>query len=911
MNCMKILVPPLFIGNSTLLTHSSQIGTSYSGNVHIKGDFVVDNTFRFINCIIKIDPGVTIYVQSPNSLIKTYLFVIDNSKLFACNNMWKGIVLSTNTSIMTLNQTVIEDAQIAIKAEDIQYCALFIESTTFNRNDIGIFLSHTTNISHPAIIYRLSNNTFKCTAPLNGTVDQIGSAGIHLENNQILSVNPILQSHTNKFIGLFRGIFANGFSTIINGKRLIFERCKYSGITLQGVLNLEACQFRDCGYAGIDLQSVTNVKLRSCSFNFTEDLADYGFQAHRFGIFVYKLNPGGVMSVSNCSFNASLVNQNKNVVGIYCVNASVGAGARVSIYNNIFDYLAAYSFGVYVKGNYPSDSHVDIFDNVFDIQQVHNGFISFPIACVDGNKYNIDIIGNTFKNDGIRYDGQEGVYLRGSEGTGHEFSDNQFPLPHVLDNFIHGLRVENFDKIKFCSNSFYNTLGAFYFIGQNDEVDFVANDVHVGNILEVEEFSWLDDQNQKGNLWYSLPLFPFVANPQALNKTPDYAQWSQFMVHTAQSTSYSSTGFNPYHPVDIVPDVSDEWWKRLPGSPAPNCLTEQPPGGGATKLKKDIANNAFENIESNPSLVWQAKRGLYKTLKNNPDLISTFASFSQFISTHNNSTIGKLFNVGHKIDSTLISQESLLLPIAEGQNIVDSLLIELFFVDSLLEIQLDSVLEWQKSDIISQLSEITSDLDITYDLYQDNVSTALNSIKLLNNNISTSFEWEKNEKEFYGIYIDKLRGGVLREGQIDTLRSIAQKCPQSGGMAVYFARGILSECSVATLSDYNNDCFSSEAIVEVDSIQTESAESTTSVLSQPSQISAIYPNPTFGEIQIVIASNSLMDVTITNSLGMVMSRHQIKSSQYINVNSLEPGVYYATVRLDGKTITSHRFIVMD
>ena len=80
-------------------------------------------------------------------------------------------------------------------------------------------------------------------------------------------------------------------------------------------------------------------------------------------------------------------------------------------------------------------------------------------------------------------------------------------------------------------------------------------------MIDVEENSWTDEQNQKGNTWTLIPTFNFFANPQALNESIDFAQYSNFFIHTPQSSAYSGVGFYPHHPKDITPDVSNEWWQ--------------------------------------------------------------------------------------------------------------------------------------------------------------------------------------------------------------------------------------------------------------------------------------------------------------------------------------------------------------
>jgi hypothetical protein len=95
------------IGAGTQYPKSSTLlSSSLSGNVCIIGDFEIDVPFSFINAVVKINPGVTIVVKpSPNGYDPGSSLGIDNSKLFACNGLWKGITIGHLSTIGTTNST--------------------------------------------------------------------------------------------------------------------------------------------------------------------------------------------------------------------------------------------------------------------------------------------------------------------------------------------------------------------------------------------------------------------------------------------------------------------------------------------------------------------------------------------------------------------------------------------------------------------------------------------------------------------------------------------------------------------------------------------------------------------------------------------------------------------------------------
>lgn len=94
---------PQTIGAGTAYPKSSLIGPSISGFVCIQGDFLVDEPFSFEHAIVRISPNVKIAIQgsvspygSPGSSL-----AINDSKLFACTDMWEGIQLGILSSIWT------------------------------------------------------------------------------------------------------------------------------------------------------------------------------------------------------------------------------------------------------------------------------------------------------------------------------------------------------------------------------------------------------------------------------------------------------------------------------------------------------------------------------------------------------------------------------------------------------------------------------------------------------------------------------------------------------------------------------------------------------------------------------------------------------------------------------------------
>jgi len=207
------------VGAGTAYLKSSDLGGSSANyNIYISGDFEIDNNFTFLNNVIKIAPGIKITVKANYKTL-----TLDNTKLFACSQRWKGITLEYAAIITTKNNTRIEDADAAITMSQSGYYT--IQNTTFDRNYVGMdFVSSGSG--------SISNNVnFTCNSALNGGGTSF--AGIKLANYS-LSVGTLANPYVI-FNGLQYGIYATSSSSPVSiiGRSLKFENIATNAIYIQ------------------------------------------------------------------------------------------------------------------------------------------------------------------------------------------------------------------------------------------------------------------------------------------------------------------------------------------------------------------------------------------------------------------------------------------------------------------------------------------------------------------------------------------------------------------------------------------------------------------------------------------------------------------------------------------------------
>ncbi|MEI2708925.1 MAG: T9SS type A sorting domain-containing protein [Chitinophagaceae bacterium] len=134
----------------------------------VNNDIFIIGDVLFENIKLKISKGTSIIVESGATL------QINGCHLFSCDSMWKGIKLKDHNSRIIVdgfstNASLIEDADTAISliGNDTTIYAnnnniVSINNTIFNRNKIGIYLSHIPPNSNSKIPVSIANTIFTC-----------------------------------------------------------------------------------------------------------------------------------------------------------------------------------------------------------------------------------------------------------------------------------------------------------------------------------------------------------------------------------------------------------------------------------------------------------------------------------------------------------------------------------------------------------------------------------------------------------------------------------------------------------------------------------------------------------------------------------------------------------------------------
>lgn len=900
------------IGEGTAFPKSSLLGTSsLSGNVCVVGDFEVDVPLTFLDAIVKINPGVTIAIApSPNGYDVGSSLGINNSKLFACNGLWKGIILGQLSSISSWNNSVIEDAETAIYASG--YCNLSIQQTTFNRDRIGIELfTPFPNIWVPGpVMWGFYGNQFTCTAPLNGSTNEITQAGIRLRNSDLF---PFYGNTDNSFRGLIKGIVAESTgvtyldqcNVYVNNYNFISIRDK--GIDFEGrSLYVRNSTFEGIAKHGIYFHESSFLNLQDNEFYIRELSVPI---PARYMVQVDAPKPDNNLNISNNYFytegqlfdflvwGIELISGSSTPDPIATFNASIN-GNTFDIYNASLVIPGHPSRAISIHEHLTTDSDIDIEDNDFVI----NPFIlnnNWGIDVDYGDKHGIHIIGNRYIGGGTF------VNIRGSSNSsGNEISGNTL---NPANGFGTGVLMSDFPSTTICSNINNGASNVGYLLrGQNPGTVFSGNHTygcwqHTFRITGNQPV--IGQQIHNGNEWgpaivanngSNFFVRPFL---QHEDPDPDIVEMSQFQIHTPQSVWNGSqyTFFSPFHPAtqEIVPDFDDEFFLQTSGSPTVNCLDQiQSPD----EVDLMIANGSFAATIVNQGSVFDARRFLYKKLMENPAYQSAHASFAAFLSAEQNTSVGKFYQLEKAVDDAhrLSANDKATLDNLKTQR-------------AALEQQMgqEGASQSQLLEYIAQMKSLDQTADAILSQHEAAKGNALIVAMSIWQSISPQNVFEQYRKDVLGIYLNaqNQQGGLLTEGQVEDLQEIAKLCSEVGGSAVYLAQGFLPECDRVEIMALIEQCH------EVPEAEPRDNTDARHILISEDAQAQVSPNPARDWVNIVSVRQMEGRAELYALTGQLVASRNIAFGDNPLRFDLNSGVYVLRVIYDNGDVSSHKLVI--
>jgi hypothetical protein len=878
------------VGSASGITTSSQIGGSLPSGTFLKvvGDFTVDNVFYVSNAVIKVSSGKKILVYPANYWSSSAALQLVNTKIFACGGLWKGIELSF-LSILEMTNCRVEDAEIAVNAKDANYASIYSDGNIFDRNKIGFNLE-TTSCGwwcFPVRISYLHNTKFWSTSALNDGSAR-GDVGIKIKN----VAYPLAYNYGNSYVyfkGLEKGVEINGSYTIFDVNHYYFDKIEDRCIEFIGgdLLNVTNSVFFDINKMGVYFENSRSMNVSSSSFHIENRNQTFNYFG-RFGVFILNPSSNNDFNISNNAFYFSgklrLLSHGIDIE----TNGGVTETINANILNNEFkqqndfptfsDPTISYSLGVSLSGNYSSNSNVSVQGNTFNLD-APDGSGGYPyntsISVRYGDKNNIKVVGNRL----ISGDGRFCEFV-GSIGMGNEFSDNKLEWG-INYNIGMLLFADDCENLKVCSNNAEALAPVTYLLrGQSPNMDFSSNTTY-GNYqhnLWITNNGVIGLQTQKNNKWFPA----YGTEPFLQHNDPAFAEYSQFKVHTDQ-TSVSS--FSEYFPANIDPNNGDFFVKEA-GSPNTNSCILLRMAQYDPSVDNAIADGSLSKLYNSPARSFDADLHLQRKVKRNNNLFNGFDKIKDFSKKHESSNISKfvaleeLLSDAQVFDSDMKSQLDVL-----NQKIKDS------------DKKNAATRKPNQSELkqaYKERGDLNSAKDVLYKKHRDNQKLKFKKTKNHLNGINAISLPERYFKEVHQIYVDAQLNteGVFTEEQIKALKKIAGTCVEEGGKIVYVARGYLNDADRNEVLEYVKECEK----VETPSVSSEvDVKALKSQTSQKKREVVLYPNPSNGLFVIELPSDITGKMELFDLTGRLVKMTNLISGS----NSVEPnipnGVYIAKI----------------
>jgi Secretion system C-terminal sorting domain len=879
----------------------------------VVGDFTINDNFYISNAVIKVSAGKKILLSSPSYWSAMFL-QLNNTKIFACGSLWKGIEMSFLTAVEMTNCRV-EDAEVAINATDAAFASIHSDGNIFDRNKIGIKLETINNgwyVLTPRIGY-LYNTKFWSTSALNDGSAR-GDVGIKIKNVPY----PLAYNYGNTynfFKGLENGIVMSGPGTTYDVYGYFFDKIKDKCIEFTNgeQLNVSGTSFRDIEYYGIDFLESKVLNCQSNTFELynRDDAADP--LKGRFMVRIKDPIAGNNLTVINN--NLGFVGRQRNLSrGIEITTAgfpvdpiltALIAGNYLEQYNHHPSpgNQRGYSLGINLEGNFIPGSSVKLENNTFDFNAYPVGITGATtgINADFGNKNGLKIIDNTFISGSAYF-----CRLGGSTGSNNEISGN---VANRGDgNFLGGsfLSLENFENTKICNNTdnFASSV-SFFFLRQCQNLDF-RNNTTVGRDfrnLWITNSGVIGTQFNKGNKWISGPnLLGATVNPELRHNNPELAKFSLFTVHTPQSTNSNNS---PFFPVDVFPNNNTFFEGKVINAPNSSCLGQL--AGLQTNPEVDpqldpaIANGTYARLMNNNAITFDGEMYLQKKIKKNNKLINDHIDIKSFAQKHEFSNIGKLAKLKQDVE--------------EGQSIDAVKLSKIQALQKKIENLEEKMKKYNKNvrpthEVMKQ--QIAERLELSMaiqDIYNEDKKEKKLKFKKIksdaDNVIPTSLP-EKYFKEVYQIYTDALSNDNVQftSEQRLILKKIASTCVTEGGKIVYMARGFLSptERQEALKSVETCEARPKEELIETPPyLQKNDEYLKTAVI--------LYPNPSKGILNINIPSDLTAKVDIFNVTGSLTKTFNLGSGHNTLKTELSEGMYIAKINLSNGEAKAIKFSI--
>ncbi|MBX3107015.1 MAG: T9SS type A sorting domain-containing protein [Bacteroidetes bacterium] len=882
--CVEVVSPCANIPNSITLADSSfslPMNSNYSNTTFVvQGRFYINDNLTLINCHIYTYPAAQIIVLSGGT------FSLYGTTVEACTQMWQGIQLRKNSTLIMSENSIVRDAENGITA--LHGSAYQLKDSRVIDCVRSIYVPQQSGMNNVQAAvdgckFGLYASTFKPDYAGQPAHESLPRACIEVydvvmtiegkaNRNEFYNSNWGIYAHRSyvvvsncKFNNMRKGGPAYGNATH-KGAALVAESTSPASAGKLTVLPLynhditiDTCQWGV--YTEWTNATVTNVSMRNVNLS---------------GVFNIRCNDA-VMSttISNCDIEAAKT-------GIQWQNSEKGIMKAVN--NRIKVWSGGNAVGIKLISTGTNTGNYQITGNT--IEATNGSGITASSA------KNVNVINNTIKlsgntNNGVSIAGCDSSQVSCNAVSGRYpvfgYQNKGISISHSTANFMN------------CNNVDSTYLGV-YFEGVCTGTRIRGTEMknHFEG-LRLFSNAVIDTQAHAGNLWVG-SFNNYGANN--LNYVP-----STNLLQSAFLIDYSYGGvYIPTVPVNnagwIIPQTGNEF----DCSGYLTCMDVTHETIAATALQLTIAEDSLETAEFTDESKIMARNYLYKDIKNNDSLVNSNYSLNAFLAANENMVTGKLYDVSNGINLANSISETEIHDLMAMDNFTDNIIQSITSLDSIAAADSTINLIDQREILMQQLNTVIQDKQNLMYMLNTATQQALSNVQVANSSIITNNAPDEYEQIMNDVEIEYEIGGMAAlQNKCSQVFDIAVQCPHIGGKAVYKARSY-----VALMNDtieYDDVTVCAQAGFR------KSAETRNTKEEIKGNIK-IVPNPTNEKITVTISDdmNGMCEIQFNDVVGKSVLLKELDCNQKthtLNIKLLSEGIY--TVKVNQSNHVSEQF----
>lgn len=888
----------------------------------------IDFSITFDHCTFVMGSGSRIEIAPSKSMS-----LINNSLIYSCPLMWRGIILqeqspwNTATGLKIVNSTV-KDADEAVFAE--ANTSFWIIDSQIYDGVKGVVTEQTGQLENTTgyivgTSFGLNSTMLKGAYTGQPPFGTLGRAGMLL-NDVVMTIGDNT-ANANEFFNINYGMEIHNSDINVTNSRF-YDIVPDNFYLNAGVLNPNGCAInaratRDnmhlnvspLANTGIKTISGANVGVYTNYYN--ARVTDVSMEDVNRGV-----NSEGSLtcsvSVTGCVINA--FHRGIDWVDNDGANEMLASGNTIIVEPTGSGLTKGLACIAMSEVNSPNNAHYIISDNShLETRSAHFGIWATGVENA--------LLQNNFiytNQGGMSTPGTQGIALNGGGINTANCNYVTNTIPFTNTGTI-GMQVGVSSNNKISCNSFYGNYTGMQFNGSCGGTKTGGNEM-IDNFkgMYLNSNAEIGQQVQRGNL--------FIGNYGANTGNPDGADnlnnigqglaASRITVHQAMGTLNGASTY--YFPKIPLYDFGMFTWVPLYGSfgtspgiddwfvvdntqqpflcsTSTTCTSQMVVGGDDRGYERMIAADSTETVDYKPESKSLAQQFLFETLSVDTMLLQSDTLYQTFFANHENTDIGKLNDVRDNFANARFDSTYVYL-ILMADSLIKQKTDSIRYLDSLALVNTGVNFNQQREGLISGINTLNQTITNISAQQQILINGKLNDALQINQIVTPGEVPQANEKTMNEITANtRLYGELYAQSQIQDALAIAHQCPYSGGKSVYQARAFIEKYySEAEVYDDVSTCL--QQGIYRQGAQSIKKDITTNDF-------ALYPNPANNRIAVVIKNKiaGICRLEILSTTGSVVFTESFNcedKNYEADISRLAEGMYYVKIIFNNE----YRFI---